>query len=287
MPRPSRAFSSRTVASGVPTMLSAMLEELKAGDHDLSSLCVVLSGGSPVAPDLHRRVEARFGCPLVTLYGQTELSPAVCATGPDDVEADRAGTSGRPLPQVEVRIAAPSSGDVVPIGEEGEIQARGYQTMLGYFEQPDATAATIIDDGWLKTGDVGTMDARGYIRVTGRLSDMIIRGGENLYPAEIEAVLMHHPAIAEAAVFGVPDPHWGETVAAAVRLRPEAEVPHVEDLRRHCRERLAPHKTPADWFVVDALPLTASGKVQKFALRARASAEALMRLAKEGAPSRQ
>jgi fatty-acyl-CoA synthase/long-chain acyl-CoA synthetase len=131
------------------------------------------------------------------------------------------------------------------------------------------------------------MDARGYIRVTGRLSDMIIRGGENLYPAEIEAALMHHPAIAEVAVFGMPDPHWGETVAAAIRLRPEAEMPHVEDLRRHCRELLAPHKAPADWFVVDALPLTASGKVQKFALREQASAETLGRLAKAGATSRQ
>lgn len=274
-----------TVSSGVPTMLSAMLEELKTAEYDLSSLRVMLSGGSPVAPDLHRRVEARFGCPLVTLYGQTELSPAVCATSPDDAGADRAETSGRPLPQVEVRIASPSSGDILPVGEEGEIQARGYQTMLGYFEQPDATEATVIEGGWLKTGDIGTMDARGYIRVTGRLSDMIIRGGENLYPAEIEAALMRHPAIAEAAVFGVPDPHWGETVAAAVRLRAEAGVPDAEELRRHCRALLAPQKTPADWFVVDALPLTASGKVQKFALRERASAEALMRLTTEGGPS--
>jgi fatty-acyl-CoA synthase/long-chain acyl-CoA synthetase len=275
------AAERATLSSGVPTMLSAMLEELKAGTYDLSSLRVMLSGGSPVAPDLHRRVEARFGCPLVTLYGQTELSPAVCATSPDDAEADRAETSGRPLPQVEVRIASPSSGDVVPIGDEGEIQARGYQTMLGYFGQPEATAATVLEEGWLKTGDVGTMDARGYIRVTGRLSDMVIRGGENLYPAEIEAALMRHPAIAEVAVFGLSDPHWGETLAAALRLKPGVEAPEVQDLRRHCRDLLAPQKTPADWFIVDALPLTASGKVQKFALREQASTGMLTRLALE------
>lgn len=267
-----------TLSSGVPTMLSAMLEELKVGDHDLSSLRILVSGGSPVAPELHRRVEASFGCPLATLYGQTELSPTVCATGPDDAEDERAKTSGRPLPQVEVRIASTSGGDVMPIGAEGEIQARGYQAMLGYFDQADATAATIVEGAWVKTGDVGTMDARGYIRVTGRLSDMIIRGGENLYPAEIEAVLMRHSAIADVAVFGMPDAHWGETVAAAVRIKPGCEAPDADSLRRHCRDLLAPQKAPSDWYVVDSFPLTASGKVRKFTLKEQAQSGSLRQL---------
>lgn len=278
------AAERATVTGGVPTMLWALVEAARTGAHDLSSLRVAYSGGAPLAPDLHRRVEAALGCPLVTVYGQTELSPIVCGTGPADTPEDRATSCGRPLPQVEVRIASPA-GDVVPIGAEGEIQARGYQAMLGYFGQPDATAATVIDGGWLKTGDVGTMDARGYLRVTGRLSDMIIRGGENLYPAEIEAALVHHPAVAEAAVFGMPDPRWGETVAAALRLSPDVAPPSADDLRRHCRERLAPHKTPADWYVVDAFPLTASGKIQKFALRDQAVAAMLTRLAVDAATS--
>jgi fatty-acyl-CoA synthase/long-chain acyl-CoA synthetase len=247
-------------------MLSAMIEEQARRPRDLSSLRVVMSGGAPVAPELQTRAELAFGCPIISVYGQTELSPIVCATDISDEVQDRATTSGRPLPQVEVCIADPSNGAAVPIGTEGEIRARGYQTMLGYVGQPDATTSTLLPDGWLCTGDLGVMDPRGFVRITGRLSDMIIRGGENIYPAEIEAVLLRHEAIAEAAVFGVADSYWGETVGAALRFRPDIVQPTVEELKQHCRVLLSPQKTPTSWHFVSAFPITASGKIQKFAL---------------------
>lgn len=170
------------------------------------------------------------------------------------------------MPQVEIRIAEPLTGETLPIGQEGEIQARGYQTMLEYIGEPDATAATLLADGWLRTGDLGTMDSRGFVRVTGRLSDMIIRGGENIYPAEIEAALLRHAAVAEVAVFGVPDEYWGETVAAALRFKTGFSQPTAGEMKRHCRSLLSPQKTPARWYVVEAFPMTSSGKIKKFAL---------------------
>lgn len=272
------AAERATVTSGVPTMLSAMIEELAGADYNLSTLKVVYSGGAPVAPELLSRVERHFGCPLVSVYGQTELSPIVCATDIEDDVADRAATAGRPLPQVELRIVDAGSAATVLIGAEGEVQARGYQTMVEYFDQPDATAATILPDGWLRTGDLGTIDNRGFVRITGRLSDMIIRGGENIYPAEIEAALLRHHDIAEAAVFGVRDPHWGEMVAAAIRLQSGGPLPLADTLKQHCRELLSPQKTPTEWFIVENFPLTASGKIQKFALADMARSEQLKRL---------
>ncbi len=255
-----------TKTSGVPTMLAAMIDEQAARPRDLSTLRVIASGGSPVAPELLARAERAFGCPLVSVYGQTELSPVVCATDIADEVEDRASTSGRPLPQVEIRIAEPLTGETLPIGQEGEIQARGYQTMLEYIGEPDATAATLLADGWLRTGDLGTMDSRGFVRVTGRLSDMIIRGGENIYPAEIEAALLRHAAVAEVAVFGIPDEYWGETVAAALRFKTGFAHPAADEMKRHCRSLLSPQKTPARWYVVEAFPMTSSGKIKKFAL---------------------
>ncbi len=255
------------ILSGVPTMFVALLEQQGHSRFDLSSLRATLSGGSIVAPELRRRLEEEFGFSPMTVYGQTELSPIVCQTAHDDPPTAKSETVGRPLPQVEVRIADPATGETLPVSVEGEIQARGYQAMLGYYGQPEATAKTLLADGWLRTGDLGTMDDELYVRVTGRLSDMIIRGGENIYPAEIEAELLRHPAVAEAAVFGLPDPHWGEIVAAAVRVAPGAEPPAADELKGHVRALLAPQKTPSTWFLVEALPLTGSGKVQKFALR--------------------
>lgn len=259
-----------TLTGGVPTMLVAMMAEHECADYDLSRLRLLYSGGAPVAPELLARVEATFGCRMMSVYGQTELSPIVCATGHNDTPEDRAGTAGRPLPQVEVRIADPGNGGVVPIGAEGEIQARGYQAMIGYFGQPAETARTLLPDGWLRTGDLGRMDPRGYVRVTGRLSDMIIRGGENIYPAEIEAALLRHPAVADAAVFGVPDPVWGETVAASVRLHDGIAGTVAQALKDHCRALLSPQKTPSAWYVASGFPLTASGKVQKYLLAEQA-----------------
>lgn len=266
------------IVSGVPTMFSAMLEQQQRDPRNLSSLRATMSGGSLVAPELRRRIETAFGCSPLTVYGQTELSPIVCQTSHDDPPAEKAETVGRPLPQVEVRIADPVTNETLPVNVEGEVQARGYQTMIGYFGQPEATAKTLLADGWLRTGDLGTMDENLYVRITGRLSDMIIRGGENIYPAEIEAELLRHPAVAEAAVFGLPDPHWGEIVAAAVRLSEGCPKPPAEELKGHVRAMLAPQKAPCTWYLVEALPLTGSGKVQKFALRDAALAGELAKL---------
>jgi fatty-acyl-CoA synthase len=253
--------------AGVPTMLIAMLGHPEFDRFDLSHLSGALSGGSPVPPELVHRVERRFGVRVTTVYGQTELSPVVTQTSPDDAPEDKATTAGRPLPQLEVAVRDPVTGDTVPIGQTGEICARGYQAMLGYFEMPERTAETVDQDGWVHTGDLGTFDDRGYLRVTGRLKDMIIRGGENVYAAEIEQVLFTHPAVRDVAVLGLPDPTWGEIVAAAVVPTDPDAAPAVIELHDLCRRHLAPHKTPARWFRTTELPLTGSGKIQKFRLR--------------------
>ena len=169
---------------------------------------------------------------------------------------------------MEVKIADPATGEVRPLGEPGEIWARGYQTMLKYFNVPEGSeAAALTDDGWLKTGDQATMDAAGYLRIAGRLKDSIIRGGENIYPREIEDVLHEHASVLAASVVGVPDDKWGEIVAAVIRLRAGAAQPIAAELHAYCRAKLAPYKTPALWFVVDAYPTTSSGKIQKYVLR--------------------
>jgi acyl-CoA synthetase (AMP-forming)/AMP-acid ligase II len=266
---------------GVPTMLIAMLGHPDFDRYDLSQLSGVLSGGSPVPPELVRRVEGRFGVRFTSVYGQTELSPVVTQTSPDDSPDDKATTAGRPLPRLEVAVRDPLTGDTVPIGRPGEICARGYQTMLGYFDMPERTAETLDHDGWLHTGDLGILDARGYLTITGRLKDMIIRGGENIYASEIEQLLFTHPGIRDVAVLGLPDPTWGEVVAAVlVPDRPD-HVPSVTELRDFCRAHLAPHKTPTRWFHAGELPLTGSGKIQKFRLREQIDRAELHELPRE------
>ena len=255
------------VVFGVPTMLIALTGHPYLAQADLSSCSIAVSGGSSVPPELVARVERLFGCRFSTVFGQTELSPVVTQTSPDDSAEDKAETAGRPLWNVDVKIAD-LTGAPVPIGEQGEICARGYQRMIEYFELPEATAETIDADGWVHTGDLGTMDARGYLKVTGRLKDMIIRGGENIYPREIEERLFTHPAVEDVAVVGLPDPVWGERVAAVLRLRPGIAAPDPDELRDFCRAALAPHKAPVDWYVADQFPLTGSGKVQKFRIAA-------------------
>lgn len=252
---------------GVPTMHIALLEHPAFAGTDMSSVEVVISGGAQVPPELVRRVERAYACGFTTVYGQTELSPVVTQTSPDDGLDDKAETVGRPLWNVEVKVADPGTGAIVPIGAQGEVCARGYQRMLGYFDMPDRTAQTVDGDGWVHTGDLGWMDERGYLRITGRLKDMVIRGGENIYPVEIEQVLFAHPKVSDAAVVGMPDPVWGERVVAVVRPTDPQDPPTAEELRALCRMRLAPHKTPADFFVADAYPLTGSGKVQKFRIQ--------------------
>jgi fatty-acyl-CoA synthase len=253
------------VIVGVPTMLIAMIERPDFAQRDLSSATTALSGGSTVPPELVRRIERELGVRFGIVYGQTEASPVITQTRLDDAIEDKAETVGQPLPQVEVNVIDPATGDIVPTGAVGELCARGYQVMTGYYEMPDKTAETIDADGWLHTGDLATMDERGYLRIVGRLRDMIIRGGENIYPREIEDVLFTHPGVAEAAVVGIPDPKWGEVVGAFIRPAPGAE-PTEQDLFAHVRAHLAPHKTPTVWRFVDAYPLTPSGKIKKFEL---------------------
>jgi len=170
------------------------------------------------------------------------------------------------MPHVEVKIIDTETGETVPVGTIGEYCARGYLVMHGYYEMPDATAETIDADGWLHTGDLASMDERGYLSIEGRLKDMIIRGGENIYPKELEELLFAHPSVAEVAVVGLPDEKWGEVISAFIRPAAGATVDRGE-LFAYLREHLAPHKTPRHWFQVDGFPLTGSGKIQKFVLR--------------------
>jgi fatty-acyl-CoA synthase len=255
-----------TIAGGVPTMLLAMMERPSFADRDLSSLRAVISGGSTVPADLVRRIEAALGIRFSIVFGQTEASPVMTQTKLDDTPEDKAETIGRAQPQQEIAIVDEQNRPV-PCGTIGEIVGRGYNVMLGYFEMPDATTAAIDADGWLHTGDLGTMDERGYLRIEGRIKDMIIRGGENLYPREIEELLFTHPAVADVAVVGIPDDKFGEEVAAVVRRAPGHDEVGETELRAYVRERIAPQKAPRRWAFVDEFPLTPSGKIQKFVLR--------------------
>jgi fatty-acyl-CoA synthase len=251
---------------GVPTMLVAMLEHPSFATTDLSSVKAICSGGSTVPAALVTSLEQKLGAPFTIVFGQTECSPVAAQTLTTDTIEDKAATIGLPLPNMETKIVNPDTGKTVPIGEIGEFCTRGYHIMLGYFEMPDATAAAIDAEGWLHTGDLCAMDARGYCTVEGRLKDMIIRGGENIYPRELEELLFRHPKVGEVAVVGLPHEKWGEEVAAFIRPAPGAAI-DAEELSAYMRASLAPHKTPRHWFVVEAFPLTGSGKIQKFKLR--------------------
>jgi len=260
----------------VPTMLIAMLEHPDLDTRDLSSLQTILSGAAAVPAALVRRTIERLSCQFSILFGQTETHGVISQTRITDSPEDQADTVGRPLPNLEVKIADPLSGEPATLGVQGEICVRGYQTMLGYYDDREATSATIDEDGWLHMGDLGTMDARGFLRVTGRIKDMIVRGGMNLYPAEIEAVLQDHSSVRTAAVIGVPDDKWGEQVGAVLCLHPDAERPTVAELTEFLRGRIAPHKAPVYWAFVEELPMTPTGKTQKFVLRDQVSAGTLV-----------
>jgi fatty-acyl-CoA synthase len=257
-----------TFLLGVPTMLIALMEHPDFATRDLSTLRSAVSGGSLVPAELVRRIEASLGVRFCIVYGTTECSPLVTQTRLDDTPEDKAETIGRALPQTEIKIADPVTGDVVPPGTVGELCARGYLVMTGYYKMPDATAQAIDAHGWYHTGDLASMDERGYVRIEGRLKDMIIRGGENIYPREIEDVLFEHADVAEVAVVGVPDEKWGEQVAAFVRPAAGRALDPAA-LKAFVRERLAPYKTPVHWIDVGEFPVTASGKIQKYVLRER------------------
>jgi fatty-acyl-CoA synthase len=254
-------------AGGVPTMLIAAMEHPDVSKRDLSSWKSAVSGGAQVPAALVRHIEEALGLTFTIIYGQTECSPVLTNGLPSDSPEDKGSTVGKPLPHTEIRIVDPVSLETVPVGMPGELWARGYFTMLGYFDMPDKTADTLTADGWVRTGDLAVMDERGYCRIVGRLKDMIIRGGENLFPAEIEEVLYRHPSVAEAAVVGLPDERWGEIVGAFIRLRDPVAPPTIAELRSHLRACLSPQKTPTKWYAVDGYPLTGSGKIQKFTIR--------------------
>lgn len=250
----------------VPTMLVAMLDVMRVEEHDVSSLEVITSGGSMVPPELVRNVTEAMGCAFQTVYGQTECAPLITQHHLGETLNDICNTIGQPMPQTGVSIRSVSDNQVVPIGETGEICISGYCLMIEYNDNPEATAATIDTQGWLHSGDLGRMDARGYLTITGRVKEMIIRGGENYFPAEIENALLEHPSVSEVAIVGLPDQKWGEIIACFAKPVAGAVIDPVE-LRTHCRVQLAPQKTPAVWVQVSDFPLTGSGKIQKFALR--------------------
>ncbi|GAC49193.1 AMP-binding protein [Gordonia aichiensis] len=253
-----------TALLAVPTMQIAMLEHPQLQSRDVSSLRVILTGGSIASADLVRRVKQAFGCRFSITFGQTETGGPATQTDPNGPVWEQVETIGRALPHTEVKIVDPLTGETVPIGERGEICSRGPTTMVGYLGRPGDRS--LHDDGWLHYGDLGSMDNDGYLRVVGRLKDMIIRGGENISPREIEEIICTHPDVVDAAVVGAPDPVWGEQVAAFVRVR-EGSLVDETLLADLCSAHLARHKVPKIWRLVDTLPLTASGKVQKFKLR--------------------
>ena len=255
-----------TVLFFVPTMLTALVAAQRDSTERAPPLSTCLGGASTVSAELIKATECTFGATVVNVFGQTELSPVLTATRPDDNRDDQLATVGRPLPHVDCKIVDPVTGSVVPVGHPGEICARGYQQMIGYLHDPAATAATVDVDGFVHTGDLGVMDERGYLTHTGRLKELIIRGGENIAPAEVEACLTEHEIVAEACALGLPDDRLGEIVAVIVTASGPLPTDAADQLRAHACKHLTPHKVPQRWFVANDLPKTPTGKVRKLAL---------------------
>ena len=252
---------------GVPTMFAAMLDHPEFRRFDLSAMRTGIMAGAPCPITLMRRVVRDMHCREITIaYGMTETSPISFQSSVDDDLERRVSTVGRVQPHVEVKIVD-EAGRTVPVGTAGELLTRGYSVMRGYWGDREATREAIVD-GWMRTGDLATLDAQGYCRIVGRIKDMIIRGGENVYPAEIEDFLLTHPDVAAAEVFGVPDERYGEEVCAFVIPRPGRGLTE-EGLRDHCRGRIAHYKVPRHLRIVAEMPVTATGKPQKFRMRER------------------
>lgn len=264
-----------TILTGVPTSYLAMLEHPGRAGRDLASLRLGTCGGADADPAMLAACAREFPCPgLVQVYGMTETSTLVSCAAPDDPE--RHATAGEPLPGIEVRVTDPATGAVLPVGAVGQVEARGTPIMIGYDQEPEATAEVLDADGWLRTGDLGRLTPTGRLQLAGgRLRDMIIRGGENIYPVEVERVLLRHPAVEDVAVFAVRDAYYGEAVAGAFRLRSDVAA---TELQSFCAERIARFKVPARLYRVTAFPLTASGKVRKVQLRAMAESGGLQAL---------
>ena len=258
---------------GVPTMFVAQLGHPGLADFDLSSMRTGIMAGSPCPTEVMRRVINDMGMGEVTIaYGMTETSPVSTQTSTDDSVEHRVSTVGRVLPHVESKIVDPDTGELVPRGEGGEYCTRGYHVMLGYWNDPEKTADAIDADGWMHSGDLATMDDDGYVNIVGRIKDMIIRGGENIYPREIEEFLCSHPAIADAQVIGVPDEKYGEELMAWVQLAPGGELTE-DELRDFCRDKIAYFKVPRYIKFVSEFPMTVTGKVRKVEMRDKSIAE--------------
>jgi len=257
---------------GVPTMLLAIMQHPDFGTFDLSCLRSVISGGSPVPVYLMEQVKERMGADVAIVFGQTEASAAITLTRQDDTFELKSATVGIPMPHSEVKIIDPATGKTVPSRERGELCCRGYLVMDGYYNMPEKTAEAIDNEGWLLSGDLATMDAHGYVNIVGRLKDMIIRGGENIFPREVEDFLIRHPKVADVQIVGVPDMFFGEELLAVV-LPKEGEQLTEEELREYCKGQISHQKIPRYFQFVTAFPMTASGKVQKFILRENAIKE--------------
>ncbi len=256
-----------TAVLGVPTMFIAELEHPNFEKYDTSSLRTGIMAGSPCPMEVMKKVVNVMGADEITIaYGQTESSPVITQTRTDDPLELRVSTVGRALPETEVRIVSVETGEDCAPGEQGELWTRGYLVMRGYYKMEDKTREVIDEEGWLHTGDLAVMDENGYVKITGRAKDMIIRGGENVYPREIEEFLYSHPDISDVQVYGVPDEKYGEQVAAAVKVRSGASLT-AEDVRDYCRESIAHYKVPCYVDFVEEYPMTASGKIQKYKLR--------------------
>jgi fatty-acyl-CoA synthase len=255
-----------TALHGVPTMFTAMLEDASFAQHDLSSLRTGIMAGAPCPIETMRKVVARMHMREVTIaYGMTETSPISFQSGLDDPLERRVSTVGRIQPHLEVKIVD-SAGRIVPVGHSGELCTRGYAVMRGYWQDDERTRESIDAAGWMHSGDLATIDAQGYCNIVGRVKDMLIRGGENVYPREIEEFLMRHPAVQDAQVFGVPDPKYGEEVCAWLIPR-RGHTIDEQQVREFCRGQIAHYKVPRYVRIVEQFPLTATGKPQKFEMR--------------------
>ncbi|MEC1473130.1 AMP-binding protein [Bacillus haynesii] len=259
-----------TALHGVPTMFIAELNDQDFASYDLSSLRTGIMAGSNCPIEVMKNVIDNMGMSEITIaYGQTEASPVITQTRANDSLKRRVETVGRALPNVEVKITEPGTNQEVARGVQGELCTRGYHVMKGYYKNPEATAAVIDEEGFLHTGDLAVMDEKGYCRITGRLKDMIIRGGENIYPREIEEFLYKHPNILDVQIVGVPDETFGEEVSAWIKLKSGASMT-ADELKAYCKGKIARYKIPRYIAFVEEFPMTASGKVQKFKLREQA-----------------
>ncbi|MDP4164450.1 MAG: AMP-binding protein, partial [Bacillota bacterium] len=255
---------------GVPTMFIAELNDPDFNQFDLSSLRTGIMAGSNCPIEVMKAVIEKMGATEITIaYGQTEASPVITQTRTDDPIEVRVESVGKALPNVEVKIVQPGTNTEVAPGEQGELCTRGYHVMKGYYKNEQATREAIDCDGWLHTGDLAVMDEKGYCKITGRLKDMIIRGGENIYPREIEEFLYTHPAILDVQVVGVPDSIYGEEVMAWIIVKEGMEA-NSEEIRSYCGGKISKHKIPKHIEFTDSYPMTASGKIQKFRLREEA-----------------